>query len=59
MTQPLRLVAYITGNLVASTAAALVVWRLVERRFLALKDVWDGETCSRGRRLLPSEAEGK
>jgi hypothetical protein len=36
----LRLVAYITGNLVASTAAAVAVWNLVERRFLALKDVW-------------------
>ncbi len=40
MTRPLRLVAYITGNLVASTGAAVAVWRLVERRFLALKDVW-------------------
>jgi peptidoglycan/LPS O-acetylase OafA/YrhL len=39
MTRPLRLVAYIAGNLVVSTAAAVVVWRLVERRFLALKDV--------------------
>ena len=40
MTRPLRLVAYIAGNLVASTAAAVAVWRLVERRFLALKDLW-------------------
>jgi hypothetical protein len=40
MTRPLRLVAYITGNLVASAGAAVAVWRLVERRFLALKDVW-------------------
>ena len=32
--------AYIAANLVVSTVAAVVAWHLVERRFLALKDVW-------------------
>jgi peptidoglycan/LPS O-acetylase OafA/YrhL len=40
LTRPVHLIAYVAGNLVLSTAAAVVVWRLVERRFLALKDVW-------------------
>src|SRR5262249_11974220 len=35
-----HLIAYIAGNLVMSTAAAVAVWHLIERRFLALKDVW-------------------
>jgi peptidoglycan/LPS O-acetylase OafA/YrhL len=46
---PLRLVAYITGNLVASTAAAVAVWNLVERRFLALKDVWGRRDTAAGK----------
>ncbi len=40
LTRPAHLVAYIAGNLALSTAAAVVVWHLVERRFLSLKDVW-------------------
>ena len=39
-TRPEHLIAYIIGNLALSTAAAVAVWHLVERRFLALKDVW-------------------
>ena len=39
-TRPAQLVAYIAANLVVSTVAAVVAWHLVERRFLALKDVW-------------------
>lgn len=35
-----HLLVYMVGNLVLSTAAAVVVWHLVEHRFLALKDVW-------------------
>ena len=38
--RPFRLAVYIAGNLALSTGAAVAVWRLVERRFLALKDVW-------------------
>src|SRR5262249_44456313 len=40
LTRPEHLIAYIAGNLALSTVAAVAVWRLVERRFLALKDVW-------------------
>jgi peptidoglycan/LPS O-acetylase OafA/YrhL len=39
-TRPLHLLAYIAANLVLSTVAAVLAWHLVERRFLALKDVW-------------------
>lgn len=35
-----HLLVYIAGNLLLSTAAAVLVWHLIERRFLALKDVW-------------------
>jgi peptidoglycan/LPS O-acetylase OafA/YrhL len=48
MTRPLRLVAYITGNLVASTGAAVAVWHMVERWFLALKDVWGRRDTAAG-----------
>jgi peptidoglycan/LPS O-acetylase OafA/YrhL len=39
-TRVTHLVAYLGVNLVASTAIAVGVWHLVEKRALALKDVW-------------------
>ncbi len=41
-----HLVVYIAGNLVVSTVAAVAVWHMVERRFLALKNVWGQRNTS-------------
>jgi peptidoglycan/LPS O-acetylase OafA/YrhL len=48
MTRLWHLGAYIIGNLVASTIAAVAVWNMVERRFLALKDVWGRRGAAAG-----------
>jgi len=38
--RPIRLLAYVAANLILSTAAAVAVFHLVERHFLAMKDRW-------------------
>jgi peptidoglycan/LPS O-acetylase OafA/YrhL len=38
--RPVRLLLYVAANLIVCTAAAVVVFHLVERPFLAMKDRW-------------------
>ena len=38
--RPLRLLLYVAANLVVTTAAAVVVFHLVEKQVLAMKDRW-------------------
>jgi peptidoglycan/LPS O-acetylase OafA/YrhL len=38
--RPVRLLVYVAANLIVSTAAAVAVFHLVERPFLAMKDRW-------------------